>query len=698
MSEWEVQILVLFSFSLQLLLLSLTEWRRRVWSRRLSAALQFILWLLYQLADSTATYTLGHMSLSSSTSRTNQSLMALWAQFLLVHLGGQDTITAYAIEDNQLWLRHLLTLVVQALGAGYVLYRYIAGGGVLLHCVAILMFLAGVLKYGERIRALRSSTQENIVKFLVSVDIPDDTSGRLQVLDDPAEEALQGAHDMFYICLGQFVDYKVWPSESNMRAIESLISNNNGHGMVELVGMQLSLMRDVLYTKTSLVHTRYGFIIRGASALAAFTALSVFPFRSTTQGSGDRGDDHEHRVDVGVTYTLLIGAVLLEMASLFRAATSTWTCASLLQGGRCDKLYSTIISFRKHFKAAERCRKWSGSIGQHDLGYYCSDSLSSWPSGDLWRWIRVKVDYWRNKLYYIDYIQISGDVQSLVLNEIREMVRHCNGMEDTLWSYRGQRSLDKEEKWREFYNKHYDDKSNSGGFDRSILTWYLATDVFLFDLSGSLELLPHLMASDENKKLIEAVQVVSRYMMFLLVERPHLLPSPVRRTQYDNFRYQYSEVRDEVFREGRYYRSSRSNHYNNTLSDDHCQIYCEILNGGHGDLIPGANLAHSLMKTVQSNWEDSMSSEEKILALEDGLKVIFGVWVEMLCYAASHCNSNSHASQLNSNAEFVTIIWIVTTAMFNHEYSGTDKFNEARRAFFKNHENQQTWYELNYPT
>lgn len=108
------------------------------------------------------------------------------------------------------------------------------------------------------------------------------------------------------------------------------------------------------------------------------------------------------------------------------------------------------------------------------------------------------------------------------------MIRHCNGMEDTLWSYRGPCSLGKG-KWREVYNIHCHE-SNSG-FDRSILTWYLATDVFLFYLF-ELASLPQLTESDENKKLIEAIQVVSKYMMFLLVERPHLLPSPVRRTQY----------------------------------------------------------------------------------------------------------------------------------------------------------------------
>ncbi|KAK1577305.1 hypothetical protein Q3G72_020545 [Acer saccharum] len=40
----------------------------------------------------------------------NTELTAFWAQFLLLHLGGPVTITAYALEDNELWLRHFLGL------------------------------------------------------------------------------------------------------------------------------------------------------------------------------------------------------------------------------------------------------------------------------------------------------------------------------------------------------------------------------------------------------------------------------------------------------------------------------------------------------------------------------------------------------------------------------------------------------------
>jgi hypothetical protein len=96
--------LVMLSFLLQVMLLVLAEFRRRIDS----GVLRLFVWSAYMLADATAIYVLGHMSVTSTSSE--HELMVFWAPFLLLHLGGQGNITAYAIEDNQLWLRHLQTL------------------------------------------------------------------------------------------------------------------------------------------------------------------------------------------------------------------------------------------------------------------------------------------------------------------------------------------------------------------------------------------------------------------------------------------------------------------------------------------------------------------------------------------------------------------------------------------------------------
>ena len=97
---WGIQVMVLLSFTVQVTLLLLADIRRQ----KDSTLLKFIIWSAYMLADTTAIYALGHMSLVSRS--PEQQLIALWAPLLLVHLGGQDNITAYAIEDNRLWLRH----------------------------------------------------------------------------------------------------------------------------------------------------------------------------------------------------------------------------------------------------------------------------------------------------------------------------------------------------------------------------------------------------------------------------------------------------------------------------------------------------------------------------------------------------------------------------------------------------------------
>lgn len=80
------------------------------------------------------------------------TITVFWAPFLLLHLGRPNTITAYFSEDNKLWLRHFHGLVVQVLGAAYVFVQ--AWTTAKLNFLAIPMFIAGTIKYGEKTRAL----------------------------------------------------------------------------------------------------------------------------------------------------------------------------------------------------------------------------------------------------------------------------------------------------------------------------------------------------------------------------------------------------------------------------------------------------------------------------------------------------------------------------------------------------------------
>lgn len=110
-------------------------------------------------ADTVAVYALGYLSRREEAAH---SLAFFWAPFLLVHLGGKDTITAFALEDNNLWLRHLLNLVVQVVLALYVFWKSIGRHNVALLVSGAFMFVVGVIKYGERTWSLRCARFERL--------------------------------------------------------------------------------------------------------------------------------------------------------------------------------------------------------------------------------------------------------------------------------------------------------------------------------------------------------------------------------------------------------------------------------------------------------------------------------------------------------------------------------------------------------
>jgi hypothetical protein len=139
---------VLVSFSLQAFFLFTAAFRKRHGSRVLSG----LLWLAYLSADSVAVFVLGRLTLHSVDTR--HQLVIFWAPFLLLHLGGQETIAAFSMEDCTLWKRHLLNLVTQSTLDVYVVGKQWRGDRRLV-APMLLMFVCGVGKYAERTWDLR---------------------------------------------------------------------------------------------------------------------------------------------------------------------------------------------------------------------------------------------------------------------------------------------------------------------------------------------------------------------------------------------------------------------------------------------------------------------------------------------------------------------------------------------------------------
>ena len=117
--EWQLHVLVLTSLFLQCFLFFAGVLRKRC----IPSWLRFLIWLSYIGSDAVPIYALAILFNSTKkqewavSTHHHSSERVLWVPILLVHLGGQDGITAYNIEDNELWKRHVVTAVSQVSAA-----------------------------------------------------------------------------------------------------------------------------------------------------------------------------------------------------------------------------------------------------------------------------------------------------------------------------------------------------------------------------------------------------------------------------------------------------------------------------------------------------------------------------------------------------------------------------------------------------
>ncbi|XP_048553557.1 uncharacterized protein LOC125534348 [Triticum urartu] len=633
--QWGLQALVMLSFTLQVTLLILAEFRRLMDS----GVLRAFVWSAYMLADATAIYVLGHLSVTSRS--PEHELMAFWAAFLLLHLGGQDNITAYTIEDNRLWLRHLQTLAVQVAAAAYVLYESPIVGGrssSLIRPAAILIFVVGLVKYGERVWALRcagsSSSGGNYRSF--------DKKSRATARPTPSRRDSEGFLLRAHLLLDVARDFLNGPLPDV--AAYSGTLDLSGEEVYEVVEMQLSLMHDVLYTKTEVMHTWYGLCIHTIAPLGAATALALVLV-------GDQDHDGGHKADVVITYVLLVGAIVLEVTSALRAAFSSWTCALLVKrsfharGAKARKTWDSLAKgltwIRRLVHAAEwRRRYWSGSMGQHNLIRLCARSRVSRIS-KVARWLGLE-DQWNTLAYSGPAVPVSKRIKKLVVARVLQSDGVRESSPDHVVNSRGRAALNRRPGLYQGLAWIVQDLE----LERSIIVWHMATDIYLGWHKEQ--------GGQDDAALAEAVGTLSNYMLFLLAERPHMLPPPASRNAYVDMCYgltglEHGPSQDLLRRHGDALNTAPENRfaYTTRLPNSRASLIYDDL------LTRGSQLGAKLVGLQEHSI----------------LEVIAQVWVEMLCFAGYRCSADSHAKQLSSGGEFLTVAALLVQYIKRHGIS-----------------------------
>ncbi|KAI5004136.1 hypothetical protein ZWY2020_031379 [Hordeum vulgare] len=657
---WAIRIAVLSSLGAHLVLVILAGRRRR----KGSCMWTFLLWLAYQLANWTAPYALGNLSFGSTSQE--QQLVAFWASFLLQHLGGPDNITAYTLEDNVLSGREAMSVVMQIGGATYVLYKHIYiggdGGGALLPA-SILIFTVGVAKYVERAIALRrgdlgniqSSSKKKEEESVRSCSLLTMVTGGDQdhhhVLDD--EEALMVAHNMFPFCRRAMTDSSVQMGSPDLDTGRKLFSCR-WENMCKVVEMELSLMYDILYTKTAMVHTWGGYFIRLMSPLATAAAFFLFCFYNK---------DGQRRADVIITYILLATTFLLDMRWLLRALGSTWTHAFLKARPQEDWLRHGVLHSRRWHKfrrlvvsleyltapsSSSSYRKWSGVIGQYCLLKECSRDTTGLCRRAL------------KKIYRSQGLELSQDVKGLVFKRLGKILKSTYQGKDMDASYSmkdittcwGQVAVKKRKRALKECSLAFGRE-----FQEDILVWHIATQAFLLSIRDTSRI-----RGNKAETHVEAIKALSKYLMFLVVVRQHMLPGLVLRSLYEVTRDALQAM----------WRHNKSKGSSATTGADSLDTLVRILVGKkHGYRVAGLKKDQTRLVSDGANLARELLDASH-LAMPEILKLVFNVWVEKLLYAGTRCSRESHARQLGRGSELTTMVWILA------EHAGPFQIGEER--------------------
>lgn len=672
-SDLELRATILLSLLSQVVLILLGNRRKYIAQKWI----KILLWLAYMSADWAATVSLSVISRSYSDSTIDISslIMAFWAPFLLLHLGGPDTITALSMEDNELWLRHSLGLVVQLYLACQVIHR--SWIGTPLNVLAILVLFVGGFKYGERTWILWSVSSEqfrdsmlrdpdpgpNYAKFMdeysskqaegyeVSVEPLIEAPADLEFVPNapknnliPNATILNTAHHFYVNFKPLFADLIL--SFQDRKNSQSFFQGRNWEEAFDLIGYELGFMFDTLYTKAIVIYTYKGFFLR--FFYLSFTSFVFVAFLVVDKQCNSP-------VDLSITYLLLVGAVVLELYATITLLFSDWTMLWLSRhkNSLADLTYqgiSWLQSWLQRFHLAPASEKWSNSLAGYNLTSYC---LTKRPAkcNKVYKFCiemlqsnqysNLPIIQYDLKMFIFDHLrrkskQASDFIQSH--KQASDIMEYCK----RLCNQKGDNVLRER---RFFYEIGW---SVEVEFDQSILLWHIATDLcYYFDVDKK----PVIVERPECK----VSKALADYMLHLLVNCPFMLPSGIGKIRFQDT----CAEAIEFFQERKFFLNGDIDEKTKlrvkactALLKVNTKIKPSEVKGDRSKsvLFDACRLAESLQSLkVEETWPN------------EKWEMISHVWVEMLAYAANQCRFNYHAKQLREGGELLTHVWLLMT-------------------------------------
>lgn len=578
--------------------------------------------------------------------------MLFWTPFLLLHLGGQETIAALSTEDSLLWKRHLLSLVSQVLLAIYIVTKswHVVSNK---HLMApmVLMFISGTIKYAERTWALMAAgsamtpgSSSTLSDYVLNVEgsVLDDAQSYFQRLHDylsatdhkgriDYQGLVEVAGKGVRICLDFLTDmtpFLMWHKgniiDRSIKKFQDLKKQEHRHKIAyKLAEIQLSLIYDFMYTKYGVLQYHLNMVTSGIQRFVTFgtttVALGLF-LKADLEGHFS----NDVRADVVVSYIMLGGAVALDLSSIFLVLSSYWP---YLPGrnpfGKDAGFPGKRLMFSLTTRLVYPMRKslWSGQMSQYNLIGECIHEKEA----NLLVKVLLKVGLMSD----VKTVQVSPELKEFVFRKLLDTgaTRHVN--EYWKWdssAFTGQWARWALEKTQEGKSVDQSVLNLEGGTIAGVvLMWHMITEMCFYTTSSAMD-------KDSTTVPYRNMSLhMSDYIMYLVGKCGVKSGS--------NGHFELGKLRRDV----RKAISDRSHFSRGRLEQSKVVMYGYE---GHGFFTSRASAAAKELR--------------KITDPSDRWEIIATVWAEMLCYLSQNCEAVFHIKSLSTGGEFITHVRILS--------------------------------------
>ncbi|KAK8710018.1 hypothetical protein V6N13_145362 [Hibiscus sabdariffa] len=580
--------------------------------------------------------------------KLKNEFVVFWTPFILWHLGSPHNITAYSLEDNGLWLRHFFGFVFQVGEAFYIYAKFRSTSNFELNAMAIPIFVAGVIKYGERIWALRCASDKQLVNSFFSTPVNKIKEKKVRTglskktIDGifknkgvvPEVDFLRQAYASYNVFQPLFTDI---PFRLSREFHDNMVfmKSKSAEDAFKFVDVELGFVYDLFFTKNPIQYRnlKVSAALRGFCFGSAICSLIAFTFTAVV-------GRHKHSgIDVGVTYLLLVGAISLDVYSFFMHAISTWAMILLpIPRKKVHKMYARVVASRlKSIKAKSGIKL----MAQHNLVKYCVVAKTSSFPGAM---RLLDTGNLLQKYGYTKWIPVDPDLKKFIYDHLKKKRERCqdftmdelekslNEKEDRVFKqkYKEMLAMDAKLEMSDDEFQSIFPKMDRTYFVRSIFLWHIATDLMFYDDRDN-----HRIGATDS--LCNISKSLSDYMMYLTLVRPTMLCKGF--SDVIN-REIYEEAQMEIFSKNRKQFTRRLLNFVDFHQSDFLKV---------GTLLEGASIAVKLQKLARvMRWD-----------VDEKWEMISEVWMEMMSHAASRCSWTEHAQQLRHGGELLTHVALI---------------------------------------